>query len=105
MKYKIGDKVRVREDLVVGQWYGEDTFASAMAPFKGKIVTISNIESCFYRLKEDSDRWSWTKEMFSGKVSEDFSSEESVLQNRLPKEESSFDIITIKTNKIKLLLL
>ena len=43
--------------------------------------------------------------MFSGKVSEDFSPEESVSQNTFPKEESSSDIITIKTTKVKLLLL
>ena len=104
MKYKVGDKVRVREDLEVGEWYGEDTFVSKMVPFKGKVVTISNIESSFYRLKEDSGIWSWTTELFSGKVSEDFSPEESDSQSTLPKENSS-DIITVKTTKVKLLLL
>ena len=42
-------------------------------------------------------------EMFSEKVSQDFSSEEPVLQNTFPKEESSSDIITVKTTKVKLL--
>ena len=105
MKYKVGDKVRVREDLIVDQWYGEDTFASGMVSFKGKIVTISNIESGFYILKEDSSRWSWTDEMFSGRVSEDFSSEESDSKDIIPEGEISSDIITVKTSKIKLLLL
>ena len=40
--------------------------------------------------------------MFSGKVSQDFTPEESVSQNTLPKEESSSDIITVKTTKLKL---
>ena len=105
MKYKVGDKVRVREDLIVDQWYGEDVFASGMVSFKGKIVTISNIESGFYILKEDSSRWSWTDEMFSEKVSQDFIPKESILQSTIPEGESSSDIITVKTSKIKLLLL
>ena len=105
MKYKVGDKVRVREDLIVDQWYGEDTFTSGMVSFKGKIVTISNIESGFYILKEDSSRWNWADEMFSEKVSQDFIPKESILQSTIPEGESSSDIITVKTSKIKLLLL
>ena len=105
MKYKVGDKVRVREDLEVGKEYGNDIFIKDMSLLKGEIVTISDIKYDFYKLKEDSDKWNWTDEMFSGKVSEDFSLKESVSQNILPKEESSPDIISVKTTKLKLLLL
>ena len=105
MKYKIGDKVRVREDLEVGERYGKNLFVLAMDLFKGKIVTIQDIIIDGYRIIEDHTQWCWSDEMFSGKVSQDFSSEEPVLQNTFPKEESSSDIITIKTTKVKLLLL
>ena len=105
MKYKVGDKVRVREDLIAEKQYGKDFFVSEMNPFKGQIVTIKIVKDGGYVTEEDSGEWYWTEGMLSGKVSQDFSSEESVLQNRLPKEESSFDIITIKTTKVKLLLL
>lgn len=105
MKYKVGDKVKIREDLEDGKEYGKDFFVSEMNFLKGKTVIISDIEYDFYKLKEDSGKWNWTDEMFSGKISEDFSPEESDSQSTIPKEESSSNIITVKTNKVKLLLL
>ena len=105
MKYKVGDKVRVREDLIVDQWYGNDKFCSGMYSFEGQTVTIKIVKENKYLIEEDSGKWNWTDEMFSEKVSEDFIPEEPVSQNRLPEEESSSDIITVKTSKIKLLLL
>lgn len=104
MKYKVGDKVRVREDLIIDIDYGKEKFVSYMTPFKGKEVTISYVDSCgYYRIKEDIT-YRWTNEMFSKKVSED-STKEIISQNIFPKEENSYDIITIKTTKVKLLLL
>ena len=102
MKYKVGDKVLVREDLVVDQWYGKDIFINEMIPLKGKIVTISKIAGEKYEIIEDPEGCWWTDEMFFGKVSKDFIPEEPVSQNRLPEEESSSDIITVKTTKLKL---
>ena len=64
MKYKIRDKVRVREDLEVNKAYGEEVFVSQMTPLKGKEVTISYIDSYgYYRIKEDSKGLRWTDEM------------------------------------------
>ena len=105
MKYKVGDKVRVREDLIEFEHYKEVLFVPSMSSFKGKIVTIYYTTDIGYKIKEDSKRYYWTDDMFFGKVSEDFSPEEPVLQSTLPKEESFSDIITVKTNKVKLLLL
>ena len=42
MKYKIGDKVRIRRDLIVDEYYGKEHFMLEMAKFRGKIVTIRN---------------------------------------------------------------
>lgn len=67
MRYKIGDKVRVREDLVVNKSYGIDTFVDNMEKFKGKVVTISEITSRTkeeYHIKEDREKYFWTAEMF-----------------------------------------
>ena len=94
-KYKIGDKVIIREDLEPYQRYRGQSFVASMTPFKGKIVTIYNVVDGDYRIKEDNQNWRWTEEMFSGKVSEDFSSEESDSQNIIPEGESSSDIIFI----------
>ena len=105
MKYKVGDKVRVREDLAADNWYGNEIVVPGMTCLKGKIVTISKVQYDKYEIEEDNKIWWWTEEMFSGKVSQDFSPEESVLQNIIFEEESSSDIISVKTTKIKLLLL
>ena len=105
-KYKIGDKVIVREDLKIGKEYGRYFFMSEMNFLKGKTVTITNVIDNKYKIEEDNKIWWWTDEMFFEKVSEDFSSEESDSQNTIPKRKSSSDIIfTIKPIKAKLLLL
>ena len=73
MKYKVGDKVRVRDDLELGKWYSmnnhtfSDFVNSKMITFKGKEVTIL-ADNCFgmYRIKEDNGEYHWTDEMFSG---------------------------------------
>ena len=105
IKYKIGDKVIIREDLEEGKLYGYYSVNEDMFPLRGKIVTICDIGYNFYILKEDIHKWCWTDKMFSGKVSEDFNPEEFNSQSTIPEGESSSNIITVKTNKVKLLLL
>ena len=64
MKYKVGDKVRVKENLVVGSRYGNNTFVSNMKPYVGKIMTIDDIrDTRFYVFKGDPNKWYWTDEM------------------------------------------
>lgn len=65
MKYKVGDKVRVRSDLEESETYGDQTFVKQMEKYKGKLVTISEEHPRFYYIKEDKDEnWCWTDEMF-----------------------------------------
>lgn len=73
MKYKIGDKVRVRDDLRLGEVYkmdngtDYDSVVFEMLKLKGKEVTISTYtDSNKYLVSEDRDCWNWTDEMFSG---------------------------------------
>lgn len=65
MRYKVGDKVRVRKDLVVDKDYGTQFFVDGMRKFKGKIVNIKRVEDSFYRIEEDEIVYSynWTDEM------------------------------------------
>ena len=65
MKYKVGDKVRVRIDLVVGRIYGAETFVSDMENLKGKQVTIKGFYDNKYLIEEDDAIWFWTDEMLS----------------------------------------
>ena len=64
MKYKIGDKVRIKEDLVANQWFGDDVFTPEMASYKGQVVTITKIRENKYVIEEDHGDWHWTEEMF-----------------------------------------
>lgn len=53
MRYKAGDKVRVRQDLVVGENYGGYFFSISMEEFKGKILTIENVDCDCYFIEEN----------------------------------------------------
>lgn len=63
MTYKVGDKVRVREDLVVDKRYGNYFFSGDMKPYVGKTMTISHVNKSAYYFIEDKDNWNWTDEM------------------------------------------
>lgn len=69
MKYKVGDRVRVRRDLkALKHYYSEDKKTCditvlPMLEMAGKIVTISKVlDIGKYKIKEFG--WSWTDEMF-----------------------------------------
>ena len=81
MKYKVGDKVRIKSL----DWYnknrdkidqidcGNAYFVRNMATLCGEIVTISSILPTFevYRIKEDDGTFNWTDEMIEGLVEEE----------------------------------
>lgn len=63
MNFKIGDKVKVRSNLQIGELYNGYIFLTRMAEFKGKVVTIKDIISDKeYHIKEYN--YIWTAEMF-----------------------------------------
>ena len=70
MKYKVGDKVKIREDLEVGRQYGADDFVRGMEQYKGKTATIANVYNNVYHINVDDNNnddafvWHWTDEMF-----------------------------------------
>ena len=73
MKYKIGDKVRVRDDLRLEEVYkmdngtDYDSVVFEMLKLKGKEATIlTYTDSNKYLISEDGGCWTWTDEMFSG---------------------------------------
>ena len=66
MKYKVGDKVRVRKDLVIDSSYGREDFVEEMKSFIGKVVTISKVIDEEYLILEDDGDYAWTEEMFEG---------------------------------------
>lgn len=66
MNYKVGDKVKVRKDLVVDKNYGGYDFVSNMEEFEGKIVTIESVDGDHYHIEEDKFefKFGWVDEMF-----------------------------------------
>lgn len=68
-KYKVGDKVRVRHDLEVGEDYGCMVFLSSMSKMRGKVVRIKKWRGCSYEIEEHDDPF-WTDEMFEGLAEE-----------------------------------
>ena len=62
MRYKVGDKVRVRKDLKPGNFYGKDYYISSMDKFKGEECVITDIWDQSYQINNFS-YW-WSEEMF-----------------------------------------
>lgn len=65
MRYRVGDKVRVRKDLKVNQKYGDYYFTENMKKYEGKIVEIEKVrkDSTTYHIKEDEWSFYWNEEM------------------------------------------
>ena len=66
MKYEVGDKVKIREDLKVGKDYSDCTFIVDMEKYKGKIATITYCynDDDSYEIDLDDGVWYWTNDMF-----------------------------------------
>lgn len=63
--YKIGDKVKIREDLEVDKRYNELFFVKDMEKYKGKIATITRLSPVqhSYDIDIDDGDWCWTDDM------------------------------------------
>jgi hypothetical protein len=58
MKYKVGDKVRIRRDLVLGKKYGNLDCLKEHTIHCGDIFTIEEIEACDCHLNNNIYWWS-----------------------------------------------
>lgn len=63
MKFKVGDKVIIREDLEVGSIYDGWGFNCIMAHYKGRKAIIIKVNSGSYRIDLDGGIYLWTDEM------------------------------------------
>lgn len=81
MKYKVGDKVKVRSDLKCEEYYGGVPFNSEMNRFKGMEFTIARVNNGgYYEVLETL--YNFTDEMFE--PVEEMSAEEAIrIQNEM----------------------
>lgn len=69
MKYKIGDRVKIRKDLEENKQYGTHYFVEAMSKMRGLTLTIDEeYDNGTYRMKEIG--YNWTEEMIEGLAEE-----------------------------------
>lgn len=76
MKYKVGDKLRVKKDLKIDIAYfmedrsGSDCIVDDMLQFSNQVAVITHCNDTFYQINLDKGAYYWTDEMFEGLVSE-----------------------------------
>ena len=93
MKYKVGDKVRVRKDLVVNNEYNGVVYISSMDEFKDEKCVITNIRNQCYQIN-NFGYW-WSEEMFES------IDDEKVLEYALEKLGMTKEDITFIKKSIK----
>lgn len=104
MKYKVGDKVRLRNDLKIDEIYGGVTFLDSMEKVKDKILTIadcySNESSNFYEVV--GDKFWYSEEMFEGVIGTNFDKvkEELALQDIQKDNTAQFTLCSV-IHKVK----
>lgn len=78
MKYKVGDKVRVRKRLIPKTKYGGVYFAINMREYEGEEAIVKEVGAIAYHLDIDGGMYWWTDEMFEGLVEEELTAEEAI---------------------------
>jgi hypothetical protein len=59
--FKVGDKVKVRRDLIIGKFYGNVRCNNSMERMVGKVFTIRNVDEQYYKVTENE--WNWSDGM------------------------------------------
>ena len=87
MKFKVGDKVRVREDLSLFKSYDNGwMFVERMAQFRSEIVTIRTANSRGYHIEEDGGACGWGEDMFESDIVKDDTKKKKTFKGLLKAE-------------------
>lgn len=78
MRYKVGDKVRVRNDLESYCKYGTQVFVRGMNAYKGRDAEITEVFNTHYSISVDNEVWYWTDEMLEGLAEDELTAEEAI---------------------------
>ena len=83
MKYKVGDKVKVRQDLIDGECYGRFSWISNKSC---KYIMINEVWADCYVAQNNGASWYYTDEMLDGLVDE---------PEENPKEPTDAELIAV----------
>lgn len=107
MKYKVGDRVRVKENLpLYMKAHCVSTFSPETLKYNGMIVTVSEVKKDQYKIEEDKGFYDWYEDMFEP-AEDELTAEEairiqaemcSVSCRKCPisKEKGAYDCITFR---------
>lgn len=76
MKYRVGDRVKIKENLIVGNMYGGLCLYGSATRHIGEETMVTKVERDRYRLAVDNSSRIWTNEMLE--PVEEMSAEEAV---------------------------
>lgn len=72
MRFKVGDKVKLRNDLIVDKDYGNIIFLNGMKNFLNKELTIENIDYAINTFESKESYYTFSLEMIRDYTWEDF---------------------------------
>lgn len=94
MKYKVGDKVRVKENLpLYMKAHCVSTFSPETLEYNGMIVTVSEVKKDQYKIDEDNGFYDWYEDMLE--PVEEMSAEEAIRLYAKMCKDSNCDVCPV----------
>lgn len=94
MKYKVGDKVKVRENLpLYMKAHCVSTFSPETLKYNGMIVTVSEVKKDQYKIEEDKGFYDWYEDMLE--PVEEMSAEEAIRLYAKMCKDSNCDVCPV----------
>lgn len=94
MKYKVGDKVRVKENLpLYMKAHCVSTFSPETLKYNGMIVTVSEVKKDQYKIEEDKGFYDWYEDMLE--PVEEMSAEEAIRLYAKMCKDSNCDVCPV----------
>lgn len=99
MKYKVGDKVKVRENLPLYiKARCVSTFSPETLKYNGMIVTVSEVKKDQYKIQEDNGFYDWYEDMLE--PVEEMSAEEAIkLSGKMCSSSACYECPVFKSRK------